>query len=706
MIKIEIENCNNIESANIEIKEDTLNIRYAMNGTGKSTIGQAIKLLSEKKPLDTLKTFGNTKEPKGKIPDSIRRVLLFNEDFVNNIVFKESEVIQNAFEVFIKSEEYEEKQNLINQRLKEIHIDTSENQDLNRLLTTGQTVLVKFTKTKSNELKQTGLIKNLTNAENIFKLPEPIKKFQPLMDKDYNVEWVGWKNDGANFDDTGICPFCTTTLDEKYANEKQIFTTSYSKSNVKSIKEMLSYIDAVKDFMDSSKLDSMYRCIKDTEDEQTIKLWIKKFYIDLEYLVEKIKKVIEFNSYKVKSEDLARLEEHLKGLIIDSKPLEIFNNKLTLSVISQINDKIHIIISETETLKKDIGILKGLVGSAIKKSVIDINNFLDMAGINYRLEIRHNNENDTKAILKYVCKSRDEIPVDDIKLHLSWGERNAFALVLFMHYAFSKNPDLIILDDPISSFDSNKKYAIINRLFLNNPKMKSLYKKTVIMLTHDFQPIIDFIINNKPNGGSVNAWFLRNKNGKINEIEITQSDIKSLPIILSESASNEYLNKVHRIISLRKLLEFIKWNRDQEIAYNLLSCLLHGNQTASLSDGTPIVTTDIKLGEQFIYKYITDFSFKDYCTNVFNRNSIIGLYKQETNTYFKLQIFRVLLAIADLRSRIDDPLLKYIDEQFHVENDYIFYLDLNKYDIVPDFVIPKCDEFLFKEKVIKTGISA
>jgi hypothetical protein len=38
---------------------------------------------------------------------------VFDEDFVSTIVFRESEVIQNAFEVFIKTSQYEEKQRLI-----------------------------------------------------------------------------------------------------------------------------------------------------------------------------------------------------------------------------------------------------------------------------------------------------------------------------------------------------------------------------------------------------------------------------------------------------------------------------------------------------------------------------------------------------------------------------------------------------------------
>jgi wobble nucleotide-excising tRNase len=34
-----------------------------------------------------------------------------------------------------------------------------------------------------------------------------------------------------------------------------------------------------------------------------------------------------------------------------------------------------------------------------------------------------------------------------------------------MYETLSKNSDLIILDDPISSFDKNKKYAILQMLF-------------------------------------------------------------------------------------------------------------------------------------------------------------------------------------------------------------------------------------------------
>ncbi len=76
-------------------------------------------------------------------------------------------------------------------------------------------------------------------------------------------------------------------------------------------------------------------------------------------------------------------------------------------------------------------------------------------------------------------------------------------------------------------------------------------------------------------------------------------------------------------------------------------------------------------------------------------------FNEDKNPYVRLQVFRVLVEVLNLRTRIeDDTLLKYIDEQFHVENDFMFGLDLMKYDIVPDFVIPECIEFLEKEHIV------
>ncbi len=223
MIKAEVCNCNNILSAAIQIRKNQLNIRYAMNGTGKSTIASAIDLQSKQQSLSALKPFDGAVEPTCALSPVVNKVLLFNEEFVKNFVFQESEVIQNSFEVFIKTPQYEERQKSSNERLKNIHVDVSQNADLQRLLSVGKAVLTKLSLTNAGQLKQIGLIKSLTTSESIFELPKELNKFKPLMVKDYNVEWVGWKHDGSKYDDNGICPFCTSSLGKEYESEKTLF---------------------------------------------------------------------------------------------------------------------------------------------------------------------------------------------------------------------------------------------------------------------------------------------------------------------------------------------------------------------------------------------------------------------------------------------------------------------------------------------------
>jgi len=58
-----------------------------------------------------------------------------------------------------------------------------------------------------------------------------------------------------------------------------------------------------------------------------------------------------------------------------------------------------------------------------------------------------------------------------------------------MYEALHKKPDLIVLDDPISSFDKSKKYAIMHMLF-RGKSADCLLNKTVLMLTHDLDQLL------------------------------------------------------------------------------------------------------------------------------------------------------------------------------------------------------------------------
>lgn len=147
--------------------------------------------------------------------------------------------------------------------------------------------------------------------------------------------------------------------------------------------------------------------------------------------------------------------------------------------------------------------------------------------------------------------------MEKISERLSWGEKKAFALILFMYYANMQNADLIILDDPVSSFDSNKKYAILHRMFKNMGKQKiSLLNKTVLLLTHDFEPITDFVVVGKISEDNVTALFVWNEEGIVSEkIICPEEDVCLILQECSEISMCETVNVVSRVTFLRKLCE-------------------------------------------------------------------------------------------------------------------------------------------------------
>ena len=151
------------------------------------------------------------------------------------------------------------------------------------------------------------------------------------------------------------------------------------------------------------------------------------------------------------------------------------------------------------------------------------------------------------------------------------------------------DPDLVILDDPISSFDGNKKFAIINVLFMGK---KCLKDRTVLLLTHEFNTVIDSIKNmSHLFNPAPKAAFLSTNNGVLSEKDISKNDIKSF-VDISES------------------------------------------------------------------------------------------------NYEKMQLYRI--AFND--NHDNDVIRKFINETFHIENDYLFQLDPREYNTIPQYIIDECDK--------------
>ena len=706
MSNVVIKNCNNIKETSIIIEEGNLNIKFAINGTGKSTIAKA--LLKKDEDLSLLKPFGKEEIPYVECNPNIDNVELFDSDFVNKVVFNGSNVIENAFEVFIKSDKYDEQRNNINILLHELKQKIIGNEELNKL----NEQLIKLSskinyKKEKNTIDSRGMYSSIKTDKNIFNIPKELNKYSLfLSDKEKNILWSEWKNKGKTYDYGEICPYCAEKFSGDHEKENEAFNSYYSKANVSNLTEFSNIIDNTKTYLNTDNFKKIEKCIKENIPNTDKDLIFTKFMSEATYLKEKIYNITTFDSYKVEKSDISNLSNILLDLKISTNDLEYFNNENLIKSIDIINSSITEMLGNISDLQKEIGKMNSLVISKMSCCKKEINSFLKLAGFNYEFDIvKDGDEKNSITVLKYVNSDNEKIQVSDIEKHLSWGEKNAFALVLFMYYALSKNPNLIILDDPISSFDGNKKYAIINRLFCNKGDYEdSFYNKTVLMLTHDFEPIIDFGINHKPTK-ETNMWYLKNNNGIIQEQKINvSSDVLSTIKFYYNESINEDNNIISRICFLRKYLEHISTKKNsEENAYNILSSIIHGDNLRKKIDDEQyedLSVDEIKNGEEWIKQFIKTFDSNKILRDNINNKYILDSYKTETNNYIKIQLFRVYLESSGNRNKLKERnsiVLKYIDEIYHIENDYIFSLDLIKFDIIPDFIINSIDEFMSSE---------
>lgn len=699
-MNINIKNCNNIKNADITVEKGSLNIKYGMNGTGKSTIAKAIE---NKEQLADLKTFGNDLEPEVSIIENISKVETFNNDFINRITFNGSEVIENGFEVFVKTDEYNKKRKEITDILNKLNRETFKDEVINNLRNGFLNISAKIQLTSNKTIKRNPAYKSILKKENMFEVPNSLEKYSDFIkDKEKNITWVEWKNKGFEFDERKKCPFCAEKLSEKYEEEKETFKENYTKSGMKNLSEVLDCLENIKDYFNTEQYNKLISCIKEDKNEDDIDFIYQKFMLEVAYLNDKFEKIYQFDSYNIKNSEIGNLSDKVKDLIINKEELDYFNNETVFGVIDNITKKINEIVEKITDLQAKTATLNTFIKNSINSSKEDINKFLETAGFNYKFDFDVSTENVSKTILIY--KGEEDISVDNIDKHLSWGEKNAFALVLFMYYAISKKAELIILDDPISSFDSNKKYAIINRLFEKRSDKKSFYGKTVLMLTHDFEPIIDFIINNKPNSGHAIAKYIKNSNNIVTEKEITKdNDIISIVKLSYIYAKNNSLNMISRVNFLRKYIEHIRVENYEEnqLIYDMLSSLVHAkdypDKQVNRDTYLRFTEEEFERAQESIKKYIEDFDYMKAVKKYYNKEYIIEEFFKESNNYIKSQLFREYLEVSGERNNLDNNLLKFIDEIYHIENDYIFTIDLIKFDTIPDYVMDKINEFMLKK---------
>ena len=114
---ITIKNCNNIREAHVSLLEGTLNIKFGYNGTGKSTISEAIRLKIEGKNLDDLTPFSDDETDENNTPSvselPFHKVKVFNAEYIHQYLFKTEGIFADSYSVLLRSQECDELTNQI-----------------------------------------------------------------------------------------------------------------------------------------------------------------------------------------------------------------------------------------------------------------------------------------------------------------------------------------------------------------------------------------------------------------------------------------------------------------------------------------------------------------------------------------------------------------------------------------------------------------
>lgn len=694
---IKIENCNSIEKAKITLYEGALNIKHGPNGLGKSTIARAIAAsIANDNTLQNLKPFKyrsltGQHEPFVSGAENIKSALIFDDSYVSQFVFQRDEVLKNSFDIFIKTETFMNAMQEIEELFEGIKSAFDGNEILSSAILDLKEVRDAFGVTKSGALSKSSKgYKAFGSGNKIENIPIQLKPFEAFIKSEQPANWIAWQTKGNSFLDlSDNCPYCASDLREPEKKDiaKQV-SKEYDSKTIEHLNTLQAIISRLGKYFEKSCRDILEKITKskiELSPEETN--FLSALHGDVETLISKLEGLRSISFFVLR--DVDKIEDEIIKLKVDLSLLAKLNSADTISVVEPINAKLQELINRIGELKGKINRHKSQIEKSIVENQKSINGFLKSAGYKYSVAIKPD-ENSYK--MKLVHQDFDE-HIEAAAQHLSYGEKNAFALVLFMHQVLSEKPDLAILDDPVSSFDKTKKFAILNELFRGKT---SLRNTTVLMLTHDIEPAIDVVRSVKRlfQHPKPAAHFLASRAGVVTETEIKETDIQTFAQICASNV-RELSDEVIKCIYLRRHFEILN---DLGEAYNYLANLLHARAIPVLKTefgDVAMSAEEIGNAEAGIKDFIPDFDYSAVLSIINNKSEMKRRFQAATIGYDKLQLFRIYKEVHDSSSGGgDDILQKFVNESFHIENEYVMQLNPHKFDNIPEYVVQECDRMI------------
>lgn len=688
-----IKNCNSIDHAEIGLTKGSLNIKYGPNGLGKSTIVKAIvSHVRGDGTLNDLIPFKNrgkagAENPKVEGIDDFKSALVFDEEYVNQFVFQQDEVVKNSFDIFIKTPDYvttmEEIEGLF-AGIKKAFADNAEIEQTTKDLKELRDAFGASNKDGSIP-KSSKMLKAYGSGNKIENIPDSLKPFETFIKSSDPSKWIGWQIKGNAFLELGdTCPYCSTPLSSEPQKETALAVAKeYDATAIGHLNTLKAVIERLGKYFSAKCQDNLEKVTKaklELTTEQ--KSFLSELKNNINVLIEKLEALRTISFFSLR--DIDKIDEKVQLLKIDLGMIDKLDSEETRKVTDPINVQLEELIKQLENLKGSINKHKAKINDAIEENEESINNFLKSAGYKYSVKII--TEPDSYK-MKLIHNDLSE-HIESASKHLSYGEKNAFSLVLFMHQVLSENPDIVVLDDPISSFDKNKKFAILHELFQGKASLKG---RTTIMLTHDIEPAIDVIKTTKGvfQGSNPSATFLTANGGQVKETLIKRDDIQTFAKICTENIA-KLTDSIVKAIYLRRHYEILD---EKGLEYNLLASLLHKRDVPTIKsvgeDRDMTAEEKAKAEADIRNKHIQDFDYDSLVKQVTNEILMMQKFFASQVGYEKIQLFRIIRGQHD-----DHVITKFINESYHIENEYVMQLNPHKFESVPEYVVQECTKIL------------
>jgi len=694
--QITIRDCNSIGEAVISLRRFSLNIKYGPNGIGKSTIARALTLRTEGDgSLDELTPFKHRSDSNGTRPtvegaEAIARVMTFDDDYVSRFVFQRDEVLKNSFEIFINTEEYKAGLEQIESQFESLKQTFADEPEFDEALASFGELRDAFNVTKGGALAKTSkAFKGLGVGGKLAHIPEQLQGYKGFLQSNDPATWITWQSKGKDYLElSDNCPFCSAPSVDKAVASK--VSEEYDSASVRNLSMLRSVIERLGQYLAPSDLNilkELTTSISDLTPEQ--ESFVVTLRTQVVALLTKLSDVKSLSFHALKDEE--SIAAILEGLKIDLKYLASLNSDATQSVVSLINGKLDAAAGQINEINRRVGEQKSRIKRLISSNQKAINEFLASAGYRYTVRIEPG-ENTYRMLLDHQDSPGNHL--EAAATHLSYGEKNAFALVLFMHHVQREKPDLVVLDDPVSSFDKTKKFAILHQLFHGKNSLRDV---TSLLLTHDIEPAID-IVRTGTSSQFIAArpvvHFLSGRAGVVTEKLIVSSDITTFSEVCDSNISSAS-DPIIKSIYLRRRFEI---HGSRGVAYELLSSLLHVRDVPSRRLGSnefePLRAEELSEATTAVREYIKDFDYAGLLAAMKEPGALKARFEATDVGYEKVQIFRILLALDPARLQGDDVFTKFVNETYHIENEYVMQLNPRDFDAVPEFVIAACTELL------------